>query len=232
MSVTPRLGPHTLYEMSAEYPYRVGHHSEVKVHQDVGQDVRQLADVFIHAFQIEEVSNSLLEMTDIGVIDGEDSESVKINNQTEGSDNEFASFVRKVFSTKASVPSATRQARQKRIAHRVEQDLIGQAGLTQYFIRVVDMELQCRELGQLSLRARNEQIEHPKKFDADTFLPVRVCPFRRDMRRSSASCPASLLRTFAAISVSHFAKLSRPCLESNWLSPSGMMVVAIDDIFV
>ena len=173
MSVTPRLGPHTLYEMSAEYPYRVGHHSEVKVHQDVGQDVRQLADVFIHAFQIEEVSNSLLEMTDVGVIDGEDSESVKINNQTEGSDNEFASFVRKVFSTKASVPSATRQARQKRIAHRVEQDLIGQAGLTQYFIRVVDMELQCRELGQLSLRARNEQIEHPKKFDADTFLPVR-----------------------------------------------------------
>ena len=112
-------------------------------------------------------------MTDVGVIDGEDSESVKINNQTEGSDNEFASFVRKVFSTKASVPSATRQARQKRIAHRVEQDLIGQAGLTQYFIRVVDMELQCRELGQLSLRARNEQIEHPKKFDADTFLPVR-----------------------------------------------------------
>ena len=140
MSVTPRLGPHTLYEMSAEYPYRVGHHSEVKVHQDVGQDVRQLADVFIHAFQIEEVSNSLLEMTDVRVIDGEDSESVKINNQTEGSDNEFASFVRKVFSTKASVPSATRQARQKRIAHRVEQDLIGQAGLTQYFIRVVDME--------------------------------------------------------------------------------------------
>ena len=85
------------------------------------------------------------------VIDGEDSESVESNNQREGSDIEFASFVLKVFSTKAFVPSATRQARQKQIAHRVEQDLIGQAGLAQYFIRVVDMELQCRELSKLAM---------------------------------------------------------------------------------
>ena len=54
------------------------------------------------------------------------------------------------------MPSATRQARQKRIAHRVEKDLIGQAGLAHYFIRVVDMELQCRELGELP-RAREKQ---------------------------------------------------------------------------
>ena len=49
------------------------------------------------------------------------------------------------------MPSATRQTRQKRVAHRVEQDLIGQAGLAQYFIRVVDMELQCRELSKLAM---------------------------------------------------------------------------------
>ena len=40
---------------------------------------------------------------------------------------------------------ALQDARQKRIAHRIEQDLIGQAGLAHYFTRVVDMELQCRE---------------------------------------------------------------------------------------
>ena len=158
MSVTPRLGPHTLYEMSAEYPYRVGHHSEVKVHQDVGQDVRQLADVFSHDFQIEEVSRGAAQNTYSGVNDGEDSESAKCAAPLEGSDNEFASFVRKVFSTKASVPSATRQARQKRIAHRVEQDLISQAGLTQYFIRVVDMELQCRELSKLAMLGQKSTV--------------------------------------------------------------------------
>ena len=107
MSVTPRLGPHTLYEMSAEYPYRVGHHIEVKVHQDVGQDVRQLADVFSHDFQIEEVSRGAAQNTYSGVNDGEDSESAKCAAPREGSEIEFASFVRPACLTTGTLAQAT-----------------------------------------------------------------------------------------------------------------------------